>query len=116
MVVNNKNFINHDKVITNDKIAILFSLWLSCHSFKRKPRITDRRVKILSDYIQRKGFSQCKVVLDFLNSDDPHAQWVRENRYTFFDNIFNDIKWKRRYERASNYFNNNKKWTKNNAR
>jgi hypothetical protein len=108
MVVNNKHYINHDKVATSEKIALLLSLWLSCHSFERKPRITDRRVKILSDYIQRKGFSQCKVVLDFLNSSDPHATWIRENRYTFFDNIFNDIKWQRRVDRATKYFEDKK--------
>lgn len=104
MVINNKDFVDHDKIATPIKITMIYSLWISAHQWQRKPRFTKRRYKIIADYIQRKGYKQCNTVLRFLCSQDPHAKWLRQNRYTYFDNIFNDIKWERRFTRANKYF------------
>ena len=104
MKVNKATLSGHDKIVTDMKLATLFSIWLSCHKFERIPRITKRRKSILIDFVQRYGYEQCSTVLRFLCSEDPHATWVRDNGYTLFDNIFNDIKWERRYKRAKLYF------------
>jgi hypothetical protein len=106
MVVNIAyDLIDHNHISDIRKVLNLFNLWINCHSFERKPRLTPNRINILSTFIQTKGYDQCIITLKFLSSEDPHAAWLRDNNYTKFENIFHTRKWDKRYDRAFKYLN-----------
>jgi hypothetical protein len=110
MVVHIKrDFVDHDRIVTSKKIVMIFTEWILCHTWQRKPQLTNKRRQVLEYYIQSKGYSQIITTIRFISSTDPHATWLRENGYTFFDNIFNDHKWDIRYRRADKYFKKERK-------
>jgi len=110
MVVHIKrDFVDHDRIVTSKKIVTIFTEWIVCHTWQRMPQLTNKRKQILDRYIQMKGYNAIITTLRFIASDDPHAKWLRDNKYTFFDNIFNDHKWDIRYKRAQKYFKQKEK-------
>ena len=104
-----RDFVDHDRIVTPKKIATIFTQWILCHTWERMPRLTNKRRQILDQYIQMKGYNAIMTTLAFIASSDPHAIWLRENKYTYFSNIFNDHKWDIRYKRALKYLNKEKK-------
>ena len=101
-----RDFIDHDRIVTPKKIVMIFTEWMLCHTWQRKPQLTNKRRQVLDQYIQSKGYNSIIITMKFIASKDPHATWLRENGYTFFENIFNDHKWDIRYKRADKYFKN----------
>lgn len=54
---------DHDRVATRERVMSLFALWLSIHTYKRMPKLTAKRVFLLSSTIQKYGFNRSKTYI-----------------------------------------------------
>lgn len=91
----------HDRISTPIKIAKLFELWLHIHRWKRRPRLTTRRIIVFNSQIQEKGFAEISQVFYFLIKDNDYSNHIKDNGHTKLRSIFNRHNWDEKVHRST---------------
>jgi len=97
-----------ERVASCSNILLVFKKWSQLRmksGSKRLPKLTSRREFKFAISIRDHGIDQVLLVLDFLLSDDDYSVWMRNNKYTTIENIFNK-KLFDKIKRSEKYFDN----------
>ena len=97
--------LSSDQVPSCVKVSEIYKKWVELRKksgAKRTPRLTPKRQKEIAAALRSYGIDNIVKVLDFLLTEDSYAVWMRENKYTQFENIFR--KFQDKLKRAEEYF------------
>lgn len=89
------------------QISHVFGLWVELKEqagFKRKPVLTDKRRKIITEMLYKHNYDDIILVMQYLSSEDKYAVYMRDNKYIELDNIFR--KWEQKVSKSKHYDNN----------